>query len=213
MSGESQGEDAGKARIMLGLLESVEREGAQSQRRLATDLGVALGLVNAYLKRCVKKGLVKVREVPTRRYAYYLTPQGLAEKSRLTVEYLSYSFSFFREAKADCALICQAARSRDLTRLVLAGKSDLAEIAAICALESGLRIAAVVDAKAVDASFLGFPLVHSFTDVDGDFDAVIVTDLMSARETFAAAIARFGADRVFAPNLLRAHTRKREEVA
>ena len=75
---------------MLGLLELVERDGAQSQRKLASDLGIALGLVNAYLKRCVKKGLLKIGQAPPRRYAYYLTPHGFAEKSRLTVEYLSY---------------------------------------------------------------------------------------------------------------------------
>ncbi|HEY4820142.1 MAG TPA: winged helix-turn-helix transcriptional regulator, partial [Xanthobacteraceae bacterium] len=68
---------------MLGLLESVERGGEQSQRRLASELGVALGLVNAYLKRCVNKGLVKVSEAPARRYAYYLTPHGFTEKSLL----------------------------------------------------------------------------------------------------------------------------------
>ena len=91
------------ARIVLGLLESVERDGAQSQRKLASDLGIALGLVNAYLKRCVKKGLLKIGQAPARRYAYYLTPHGFAEKSRLTVEYLSSSFSFFRHAREDCA--------------------------------------------------------------------------------------------------------------
>src|SRR5580704_16955220 len=90
------------ARILLGLLSLVERDGGQSQRRLATDLGVALGLINAYLRRCVKKGLVKVKQAPARRYVYYLTPVGLAEKSRLTVEYLSVSFEFFRLAKAEC---------------------------------------------------------------------------------------------------------------
>ena len=95
--------DLQEAQIVLGLLESVERDGGQSQRRLAAELGIALGLVNAYLKRCIKKGLVKVSEAPARRYAYYLTPHGFAEKSRLTVEYLSYSFSFFRQAKTDCA--------------------------------------------------------------------------------------------------------------
>jgi len=92
-------------RIVLGLLESVERDGAQSQRKLASELGIALGLVNAYLKRCVKKGLLKVSEAPARRYAYYLTPQGFAEKSKLTVDYLSYSFLFFRQARADCTSI------------------------------------------------------------------------------------------------------------
>ena len=99
----TQGPEVEKDKILLGLLESVERNGGQSQRHLAAELGIALGLVNAYLKRCVKKGLVKVAHAPARRYAYYLTPQGFAEKSRLTLEYLTSSFSFFRQAREDCA--------------------------------------------------------------------------------------------------------------
>src|SRR6185437_12372638 len=116
------------SRIMLGLLDAVEQDRAHSQRHLASELGIALGLVNAYLKRCIKKGLVKVSEAPARRYVYYLTPQGFAEKSRLTVEYLSFSFGFFRQAKEDCARLFDKARSSGKTRVALAGKSDLAEI-------------------------------------------------------------------------------------
>ena len=112
MSSVTQDNEVENARVMLGLLESVERDGGQSQRRLASELGIALGLVNAYLKRCVKKGLVKVSQAPARRYAYYLTPQGFAEKSRLTVEYLSDSFSFFRQARTDCAQVFAMARER-----------------------------------------------------------------------------------------------------
>src|ERR1700674_1411997 len=111
MNGQAQSEDAEKARIMLGLLESVARDSAQSQRHLATELDIALGLVNTYLRRCIKKGLVKVSSVPARRYAYYLTPKGFTEKSRLTVEYLSSSFGFFRQAKADCSQIFQTSLS------------------------------------------------------------------------------------------------------
>ncbi len=132
------------SRIMLGLLDAVEQDRAQSQRHLASELGIALGLVNAYLKRCVKKGLVKVREAPARRYAYYLTPQGFAEKSRLTVEYLSYSFGFFRQAKTDCSELFRAARGRGIRTVVLAGQSDLAEIAALCAIEHKIEIVGVV---------------------------------------------------------------------
>jgi DNA-binding MarR family transcriptional regulator len=72
----TQRQNAEQARIMLGLLESVERDETQSQRQLATELGIALGLLNAYLKRCVRKGLVKMRRAPARRYAYYLTHAG-----------------------------------------------------------------------------------------------------------------------------------------
>src|SRR5215470_11810285 len=107
------------ARVMLGLLESLERDGGQSQRRLASDLGIAVGLVNAYLKRCVRKGLVKVSQAPARRYAYYLTPQGFAEKSRLTFEYFTYSFSFFRRARAECIDIFATLRSRGFKRVVV----------------------------------------------------------------------------------------------
>src|SRR5271163_2922820 len=118
-------------RIVLNLLTSVEHDGERSQRRIAAELGIALGLVNAYLKRCVKKGLVKVHDAPARRYAYYLTPHGFAEKSRLTVQYLSDSFSFFRRAREDCASVLKVAHARGWNRVALVGVSDLAEIATI----------------------------------------------------------------------------------
>src|ERR1700761_3074857 len=150
----AKSEKAEDSRILLDLLNSVERDGGQSQRRLAAELGIALGLVNAYLKRCVKKGLIKVSEAPARRYAYYLTPHGFAEKSRLTVEYLSSSFSFFRRAREDCSDVLKAAHARGWTRIVLIGVSDLAEIATICALERGIAILAVVDGKSANGRFV-----------------------------------------------------------
>lgn len=212
MAAQPKGRDLQDAQIVLGLLESVERDGAQSQRRLATELGIALGLVNAYLKRCVKKGFVKVSNVPSHRYAYFLTPQGFAEKSRLTVEYISYSFSFFRQAKSDCATLFEAARERGLTRLALAGVSDLAEIAAICAVESSVAIAAVVDAQSNRTSFVGFQVVPSFDALPGDVDGVVITDLNTTADTIAAALTRFDSDHVLIPSLLRPR-RAKVEVA
>lgn len=201
------------ARIMLGLLASVERNSTQSQRHLAAELGIALGLVNAYLKRCIKKGLVKASQAPARRYAYYLTPQGFVEKSRLTAEYLSYSFGFFRQAKQDCALLLDRAHSRGFVRIVLAGKSDLAEIASICALESGVSIIAVVDPAVTGDRFISFPLVQRFEELKEEPQAVVVTDLLSPRETCEALIARFGEDRVLIPELLRLRLRTGEALS
>lgn len=201
-----------EARIMLGLLDSVERDGGQSQRHLASELGIALGLVNAYLKRCMKKGLVKASQAPARRYVYYLTPQGFAEKSRLTVEYLSFSFSFFRQAKADCSAMFEIARANGQARIVLAGKSDLAEIASLCAQVSGVTIAAVVDPAASEGRFLGVPLVSTFDQVNVAFDAVAVTDLTSPRFTCAEAVRRFGQDRVLVPGLLRVRLSNQADI-
>lgn len=187
---------------MLGLLSSVERDGGQSQRRLGSELGIALGLVNAYVKRCVKKGLIKVTQAPAHRYVYYLTPQGFAEKSRLTVEYLSYSFSFFREAKADCDIALKAGVARGFARIALVGISDLAEIAMICAPENGVKIIAVEDGASKRSQFVGVPVVSSLESIAGAFDAVLITDMQDTVETLDRIMALFAAERVLVPGLL-----------
>ena len=188
--------------IILGLLKSVEQDGGQSQRRLAAELGIALGLVNAYLKRCVNKGLVKVQNVPARRYAYYLTPQGFAEKSRLTVDYLTSSFSFFRQAKADCLAMFETGRLLGFKSVVLDGRSDLAEIAMICGMESQVEVVALVDPKSAPGHFLGVPVAATFDEVTKNFDAVVITDLEDAYGIWDRARAQFGETRVLIPPLL-----------
>ena len=72
--------------LVLELLDAVGKRSDLSQRHLAHHMGVALGLANSYLKRCVRKGLIKITEVPANRYLYYLTPKGFTEKSRLTAK-------------------------------------------------------------------------------------------------------------------------------
>jgi DNA-binding MarR family transcriptional regulator len=200
-------------RILLDLLKSVEHDGQRSQRHIAAELGIALGLVNAYLKRCVKKGLVKVNDAPARRYAYYLTPQGFAEKSRLTVEYLSDSFSFFRKAKGDCTRLFEEAAARGFKRLVLAGKSDLAEIAILCAVEAGATVAAIVDARAEGSRFVGVEVFGTYSDVKDGFDAIIVTDVARAQASYELAVGAGGSDRVLVPALLGLRAKKTEDVA
>jgi DNA-binding MarR family transcriptional regulator len=192
-------------RIILGLLNSVEEDGARSQRHFAAELGIALGLVNAYLNRCIKKGLVKASQAPARRYAYYLTPQGFAEKSRLTVEYLSSSFGFFRRAKADCAAVFLEAHKRKFKTLVMLGVSDLAEIATICALESDIVIAAVVDPTSKLGRFVGLPVVTGFDKIEGTIDGVLVTAMTQSSmldDLFERALSTFGPEGLLVPKLV-----------
>ena len=205
-------DNAESSRIMLGLLDAVEQDRAHSQRHLASELGIALGLVNAYLKRCMKKGLVKVRQAPARRYAYYLTPQGFAEKSRLTVEYLSYSFGFFRQAKTDCSDLFRLAKVRGVRNVLLIGQSDLAEIAALCAMEQGVDIVGLVDGDA-EGRFIGVPVFKTIDDIEVVFDAVLITDVKNSQSSSEAAVARFGMDRVLVPELLRVQIRPRAGAA
>ncbi len=211
--GQPAEDNAEASRIMLGLLDAVEQDRAHSQRHLALELGVALGLVNAYLKRCINKGLVKVRQAPARRYAYYLTPQGFAEKSRLTLEYLSSSFAFFRQAKTDCLELFHRARLRNFHAVLLLGQSDLAEIAALCAMEEGITVAGLVDAEARAERFIGLPIFRGIDAAEATFDAVMVTDFKNARATCESAIERLGLERVLVPELLRVRIRQQGGAA
>jgi len=192
-------------RLVLGLLNSVEADGARSQRRIAAELGVALGLVNAYLKRAIRKGFVKVGQAPARRYAYYLTPQGFSEKSRLTVQFLTSSFSLFRKAREEYAWILDRALALGFRRIVLAGQSDLCEIAILSAVDGPVSIVAIVDPEATAARFIGVKVVSSYALVDEPFDAVIITHLTAARRVFDDAVHHFGAERVLVPDLLGLH--------
>lgn len=188
------------------LLAFVEREAHVSQRALASELGVALGLVNIYIKRCVKKGLIKVQEVPSRRYAYYLTPSGLAEKSRLTAEYLSWSLSFFRRARAQCTALLEEARERKLDSLALYGGSDLTEIAILCASELGVAIVAVVDEGMRKQSLFNIPVVAALDGAPNRPDGAIITGIHQAQHWYGLAAADLGADRVLVPPMLSVRT-------
>ena len=118
--------------ITLGLLNAVDESSSVTQRAVAKELGIALGLVNTYLKRCVKKGLIKVSQVPANRYAYYLTPKGFSEKARLTGEYLSQGFQLFRLSRSQIVEIMEDCENQGLKKIVLVGATDITEIAILC---------------------------------------------------------------------------------
>jgi DNA-binding MarR family transcriptional regulator len=190
-----------EAKITLGLLNAVEASSTITQRTVASELGIALGLANAYLKRCVRKGLVKVKQVPANRYTYYLTPKGFAEKSRLTAEYLTVSFNFFRGARGQCSEVFDLCLTRSWRRVALAGVSDLAEIAVLCAADHRIEIPAVYDPSSERTRFVGLDVVGRL-DVIGPFDAMMITDFTNPQATFDALITHLPAERVLAPRLL-----------
>jgi len=193
--------DEGAPETVLGVLRAVEQDSSVTQRSLAGQLGIALGLANIYLRRCVKKGLVKVQQVPARRYVYYLTPQGFAEKSRLTAEFLSSSFGFFRKTRDQLAAIYLDCLRAGHTRLVLAGGSELAEVAAIAAMESDVTLLAILDPSATTNRIAGVPVVRSL-DAVGSFDAVIVTDIREPQRIYDGLVSQLPGTRIYAPAVL-----------
>lgn len=199
--------------ILLGLLSAIEQDSSVTQRSLSRDLGIALGLANAYLKRCAKKGLIKVSQVPLNRYAYYLTPKGFSEKSRLTAEYLTISFNFFRDARGQCAALLDVAGRQGWRRIALVGAGELAEIAVLSAAETAAEIVCIADARMDGCRCAGLPVVKDLSAAlqlagKGGLDGFLVTDTQSPQSIYdlvvsQAAAAGFAAGRVMAPPLLR----------
>lgn len=201
MADQPNDNSEGDVAIVLGLLSAVERNNAITQRSMAQDLGIALGLANSYLKRCIKKGLVKVSQAPANRYAYYLTPHGFAEKSRLTAQYLSMSFDFFRSARHQCETVFQQCAQANWNHVALAGTGDLGEIATLCVGEHTITILGFIDAAASTPTFAGLPVVATAADLSS-LDAVVVTDMRAPQATFERMISQVPTNRVLAPKLL-----------
>ena len=184
--------EALEGELSLHLLSVIEREQTVSQRSIAVRLGIAVGLANAYLKRCVQKGWVKVRQAPARRYAYYVTPTGFAEKSRLVTEYLTTSFAFFRRARMQCAELIDHCERQGWRRVALVGDGELAEIATLAARETSVEFVAVIAPGANLPYVAGVPVVSS-PDEAASFDALR---------------GRFDDDRILVPELLRISRRR-----
>ena len=166
--------DTDREVALLGLLHSVSQGAARSQRHMASEINMALGLVNTYLKFCVRKGYVKVKRARAR-YAYFLTPKGMAEKSRLTVAHLTHSLSFFRAARENSDRLFEEAEARGWRRIGLAGSGELAEIVFLCVDAHAARLVGVIDPKVKKTSFRGLPVVDSAAAL-GSVDAVIVAE-------------------------------------
>jgi DNA-binding MarR family transcriptional regulator len=189
-----------EAQITLGMLNAVEENAVLTQRSLARELGIALGLANAYLKRCVTKGYIKVTHAPAKRYAYYLTPTGFAEKSRLTAQYLTISFDFFRLARGQCDALFAECEAQGWTQIALCGTGELAEIAILCADNHDVQLIGVVAMD--DGAGVGrLPLVSDLAALAKP-DAVVITDQRTPQQSYDRMVMQLPRERVLAPRLL-----------
>lgn len=163
----------------LLLLTELERNGTVTQRSLATKLGVALGLTNLYLKRLARKGYIKITTIPSHRIRYLLTPQGFAEKSRLTYLYMQYSLSHYRDMRARLRETLLRATGNGVKRVVIYGTGELAEMAYLSLREADMTLVGFVDDGARE-SFLSYPVWQPETLARWEFDAVLLADIEQA---------------------------------
>lgn len=129
----------------LQLLDEISKGEPLSQRDLSKRLNIALGLVNSYIKNLVAKGYVTIRGIPAKRYTYYLTPKGFAEKSRLTYHLLQDYTNIFRTARKDFQMLFDELHRDGIRRIAFAGVDEVAEIAYLSLQETDIDLSGVFD--------------------------------------------------------------------
>jgi DNA-binding MarR family transcriptional regulator len=144
MSTLSQSNRTDTSRDLI-LLEHLEQDPDATQATLAVQLGVAIGTINWHLKRLIEKGYVKARRVDRRKLRYVITPEGLALRTRLTLDYIQNSFHLYRLVRERSLAALQQAEQAGFSCVFLEGEGDVADICRLTCLEKGMNLSSIKD--------------------------------------------------------------------
>ena len=167
----------------IDLLAALERREVVTQPALAKRLSISVGMVNALLKRAVRKGLVKAKAAPYKRWAYYVTPEGFQEKSRLVAQYLDASLAFFRMARREYRTLFLDGQRMGFRRFILAGRGEVVEIALLAAMEADAALVGILDREANTDRLHGLPVLRSLEEAEA-WDALVITESRHPQEVF-----------------------------
>ena len=165
-----------EARRELTVLGAVERDQFITQRSLSAELGIALGLTNIYLKRLIRKGFITCVNVQSNRLLYLITPQGIAEKARLTYEFMNYSLRLYRDVRLVLSELLRPCRQDGVHRIAVFGTGEAAELAYLSLKEQGLEPVAFFAFEG-GGKFLGMPILGLDEWAVVVFDRLIVATL------------------------------------
>jgi DNA-binding MarR family transcriptional regulator len=164
----------------LLLMHELEAGTPISQREIAGRLGIALGLVNAYLKTLAHKGFIQIKAYPRNRYAYLLTPEGFAEKSRLAYQHVTQFHRLFRTARQDSFRIFSHLRDQGVSELAFCGIDEFTEIAYLSLCDAGLTLTAVYDNSQAGMNFFGRTIQSLHDEMPPSTTPIIITSLRHA---------------------------------
>jgi predicted transcriptional regulator len=139
----------------LQILDHVENTPLVTNRKVASKLDVSVKLAHALLRQLVQKGMLSIQKRHSRRWDYFLTPKGIAEKARLTYEFMSFTMQFYRAARRRSSEVLAQARKSGVTRVAFLGVSELAEIAYLGVQEQKLQLVDVFDEERAGQEFMG----------------------------------------------------------
>ena len=129
----------------LQILSHIAEHPDTTQADLATQLDVAVGSVNWYIKRLVNKGYIKVKQMERRRLRYLLTPTGIREKTRLTKEFMEASLLWYRKTREASQQLLKQVKQAGYDTVCIEGDGDLAEIVYLTCLEARIQVKEEID--------------------------------------------------------------------
>lgn len=124
----------------LIILEQIEKNPDVNQSTLAAQLGVAVGTVNWHIKRFIEKGYVKAKRAQRKKLRYIITPEGLAMRARLTVDYVDNSMRLYRRTRQRVISALVEVRMAGYESVRIVGDGDLAEVIRLTCMEQGIKI-------------------------------------------------------------------------
>lgn len=155
----------------------IERDASPSQRELSSRLNLSLGLVNTFIKRLVSKGYFKVKNMPRNRVKYFLTPKGLARKSKLTVEYLQYSVNFYKDIKKLLVTKFKEMEHARMKSVMFFGAGEVAELAYLYLQLTDLQLVGIIDDGQDGGDFFEFGVGDLDLLEQRDWDVILMTRL------------------------------------
>ena len=167
---------------ILRLMREIDRDGNSSQRELSRRLNISLGLVNTFLKRLIKKGYFKVKTMPRNRVKYFLTPAGLARKSRLTIEFLQYSLHFYDDIKSLILNIYQVMERNKVKQVLFFGAGEVAELAYLYLQQTNIQLSGIIDDQRKGENFFRYEIGGSENISNLSWDMILVTSLENKEE-------------------------------
>ena len=168
----------------LRILEEIDKDHTPSQRDLANELNISLGLVNSFIKRFANKGYFKIVNIQKNRVKYLLTPKGVAEKTRLTYEFIKLSYQFYNGAREKLRKLYECLENEGCCRLIFYGAGDLAEIAFISTQGTSIEMVAVVDNFCKGNVFFSECVMDPEELHSLSFDKILITSTDSVKNVY-----------------------------
>ena len=128
-----------KTREMI-ILDQIEQDPDVNQATLAAQLGVAVGTVNWHIKRIIEKGYIKVKRAQRRKLRYIITPEGLAHRTRLTIDYIENSMRLYRRTRQRVITALDEISREGFDSVQIVGDGDIAEVIRLTCIEQGIKI-------------------------------------------------------------------------